>query len=268
MITGELGGSIRHTEHGDPDGEPVVLLAGFKAPATSWRFQIPLLAGAGFRVLAVDLPGHGGTALPEGTDMDVRGRDLHTFLTAAVAGRARLVGASMGGNTLWSYVARFGTGAVERIVIVDQTPAMLNTPDWPHGFYGYTEENADTYFRDGIPRTGRGVPLLRRGAAAVRLLVAMRGTDPALTGPEGELLRDHARRDWRPVVAGAEVPALFVAGGRSEFWPPEHAAAAAALNPRASAAVVGRAGHAVNMERPRAFGHGLVEYLRRGTTAG
>jgi len=268
MIPGECGGGIRYTEHGDPHGDPVVLLAGFKAPARSWRFQIPVLVAAGFRVFAVDLPGHGGTALPAGTDMEVRGRDLRTFLTTAVTGRAHLVGASMGGNTLWSYLDRFGTGRVGRIVIVDQTPKMLNTPDWPHGFYGYTEANADTYFRDGIPETGHGVPLWRRGAAAVRLLVAMRGTDPALTEPEKELLADHAGRDWRAVVAGADVPTLFVAGARSEFWPHEHAAASAALNPNASAAVVERAGHGVNMERPRAFGHGLVAYLRRGSAAG
>lgn len=264
MIPGERGGSIRYTEHGDPNGESVVLLAGFKAPASSWRFQIPELVAAGFRVFAVDLPGHGGVALPEGTDMGVRGRDLHAFLTTAFSGRAHLVGASMGGNTLWSYVEQFGTDRVGRIVIVDQTPKMLNTPDWPHGFYGHTEENADTYFADGIPETGHGEPLWRRGAAAVRLLVAMRGTDPALTEQEKELLRDHAGRDWRAVVAGADVPALFVAGAQSEFWPKEHAAASAALNPKASAAVVERAGHGVNMERPRAFTHGLVEYLRRG----
>lgn len=267
MITGELGESIRYTEHGDPHGAPVVLLAGFKAPAGSWRFQVPALAAAGFRVFAVDLPGHGGSALPAGTDMGVRGRDLHTFLTTAVTGRAHLVGGSMGGNTLWSYAEQFGTDRVGRIVIADQTPRMLNTPDWPHGFYGFTEENADTYFSDGIPDTGHGVPLWRRGAAAVRLLAAMRGTDPALTGPEKELLRDHAGRDWRSVIAGADVPALFVAGAQSEFWPPEHAAASAALNPKASAAVVERAGHGVNMERPRAFNHGLVEYLKRGPAA-
>ena len=38
---------------------PVVLLAGFKAPATSWRYQVGALTQAGFQVFSVDLRGHG-----------------------------------------------------------------------------------------------------------------------------------------------------------------------------------------------------------------
>jgi hypothetical protein len=37
------------------------------------------------------------------------------------------------------------------IVIVDQTPKMLNSPDWPYGFYGYNATNAGTFFANGVP---------------------------------------------------------------------------------------------------------------------
>jgi pimeloyl-ACP methyl ester carboxylesterase len=69
---------------------------------------------------------------------------------------ATLVGASMGGNAIWAYVDQYGPERVRAIVIVDQTPKMLNSPDWPYGFYGYEASNAGTLFANGVPATGRG----------------------------------------------------------------------------------------------------------------
>ena len=43
------GVRLDYTEAGDAKGRPVVLIAGFKAPATSWTYQVPELAKAGFR---------------------------------------------------------------------------------------------------------------------------------------------------------------------------------------------------------------------------
>lgn len=256
------GHGVEYTEHGDPAGRPVVLLAGFKAPASSWRSQVPALVGAGHRVLAVDLPGHGAAGpLPAGTTMERRGRDLHAFLERLDLTGAVLVGGSMGGNTIWALASQYGAGRLGAAVVVDQTPKMLNTPDWPHGFYGYDARNADTYFAEGIPSTGHGTPLWRRGVRLVRLLRGLRGADRALTPAELHLLNDHAARDWRDTVAGVEVPVLFVAGAESELWPADHAAASAALAPRGSAAVVRSAGHGVNMERPHAFNGGLLRFL-------
>ncbi|PDP89401.1 alpha/beta hydrolase [Glycomyces fuscus] len=264
VITTDDGLRTEYTEHGDPRGRPVVLLAGFKAPATSWCHQVPALTDAGYRVFAVDLPGHGAAGpLPPGMTMDRRGDCVHALLEHRDLEGAVLVGGSMGASTVWAYTSRHGTGRLAGAVSVDQTPKMLNTEDWPYGFYGYDEGNADTYFAEGIPDTGHGTPLWRRGVRLFRTLRAMRGTDPALTPAELELLNDHAGRDWREAVAGLDVSALFVAGAESELWPAEHAAAAAGPNPRAGAAVVREAGHAVNMERPGAFNAGLLRFLAR-----
>lgn len=48
----------------DGGGPPVVLLHGLGLSAGSWRPHLPLLAAAGFRVLAPDLPGFGRSAPP------------------------------------------------------------------------------------------------------------------------------------------------------------------------------------------------------------
>ena len=263
-VPADDGVRLEVAESGDPAGPPVVLLAGFKAPATSWRYQVGPLERAGYRVLAVDLRGHGEAERPPaGVDMDRRGADVHAVLTALDLSGVALVGGSMGGNTVWSYLAQHGTDRVRSVAVVDQTPRMLNGPDWPHGFYGYDASNVDTYFAESVPQTGHGTPMAKRGLRLVRLVRALGGGERTLTPGELVLLNDHAKRDWRPAIAAADLPVLFVAGAESEYWPAEHAAAAAALAPRGESVVLEDDGHAANIEQPKAFNRALLAFLDR-----
>jgi pimeloyl-ACP methyl ester carboxylesterase len=91
----------------------------------------------------------------------------------------------------------------------------------------------------------------------------MKGAERELSPGELALLHDHARADWRPVIAATQLPMLFVAGAESEFWPSSHAAAAAALAPRGESAVIAHDGHAANIEQPKAFNAGLLDFLAR-----
>jgi pimeloyl-ACP methyl ester carboxylesterase len=85
-------------------GPAVVLLHGFPELAYSWRHQVPALAAAGFRVLAPDQRGYGGSDRPA----DVTAYDIH-HLTADLAGlldavgieRAVVVGHDWGGLVGW-----------------------------------------------------------------------------------------------------------------------------------------------------------------------
>jgi pyruvate dehydrogenase E2 component (dihydrolipoamide acetyltransferase) len=94
----EVGGRrLRYLELGEGDGVPVLLVHGFGADLNTWMFNQPALA-AGRRALALDLPGHGGSA------KEVGAGDAEN-LTDAVEGaletldikRVHLVGHSMGG---------------------------------------------------------------------------------------------------------------------------------------------------------------------------
>lgn len=49
---------------GQGEGFPVLLCHGFPELWYSWRYQIPALAGAGFRAVAPDLRGYGDTDKP------------------------------------------------------------------------------------------------------------------------------------------------------------------------------------------------------------
>ena len=267
LITASDGARLGYLESGDPFGRPVVLVAGFKAPATSWKPQLAALENAGYRVIAVDRRGHGASEVgPDGAHtMERHGADIGDVIDALGLKDATVVGQSMGGNATWALLAAGRAGGIRDVVIVDQTPKMLNSEDWAYGFYDYDTANADTYFATGIPDPKRHSIGSKGPARIARLLKAMdlKAAKAGFTPAELTLLNDHAKRDWRPTIAAAQLPVLFVAGRESEFWPCEHAAAAASLTALGESAVVDKAGHATNIEQPKAFNTGLLRWLSR-----
>jgi pyruvate dehydrogenase E2 component (dihydrolipoamide acetyltransferase) len=94
----EVGGRrLRYLELGEGDGLPVLLVHGFGADLNTWMFTQPALA-EGRRVIALDLPGHGGSAKDVGAgDGESLTDAVDDALGALGFGRGHLVGHSMGG---------------------------------------------------------------------------------------------------------------------------------------------------------------------------
>jgi pimeloyl-ACP methyl ester carboxylesterase len=248
----------------DGDGPPVVLVAGYTAPAASWAFQIDALTAAGYRAIGLDRRSHGRSEAPAfGQRMARHGKDLDDAMIQLGLGPVVLVGGSMGASAIWAYVDLFGTDVVRGIVSIDQTPRMINDSDWTYGFYGLTADNSGAFFADGIPATGRGRTVDPAAPAIVRLLerVGPEGLPGNLRPETLPLLRDHAQQDWRDVIARVEVPVLMVAGRDSQYWPCEHAAAAVRGMPNGRAVVLEDCGHAANFDRVDDFNAIMIKFL-------
>lgn len=255
--------TLAYTDEGE--GQPVVLVHGYTAPAASWALTIDALLEAGFRAIAFDRRAHGESETPaHGQRMARHGRDLGELLAHLDLEDVVVVGASMGGNTVWACVDQFGPARLRAAVIVDQTPKMLNDGDWHFGFYGYDRGNAGTLFAHGVPDTGRG-RTVDQSAEEMRRLVERLGEPPAFRDPCAAetlpLLNDHAMQDWRDVVRRFPLPLLMLAGRESQIWPCEHAEAAVAGNPHARALVIEGAGHAISFHQPDRFNEVLLDFL-------
>lgn len=264
-VTSSDGVRLNYLESGDPQGRPVLLVAGFKAPATSWKPQLGALHRAGYRVIALDRRGHGGSEVgpDDAHTMDRHGADIGDAIRELGLSDVSIVGQSMGGNAVWALQAAGGADGIRDIVIIDQTPKMLNSDDWEYGFYDYVESNVDSYFATGIPDPGRHSLASKGPVRITRLLKGLdrKAAKAGFTPAELALLNDHARRDWRPAIAQTQVPVLFIAGRQSEFWPCEHAAAAASIAPKGTSAVIEKAGHPTNLEQPKVFDELLGRFL-------
>lgn len=100
---GVNGISLHVTEQGS--GPLVLLCHGWPELAYSWRHQIPVLAQAGYQVVAPDMRGYGGSSVPHDI-ADYAITDLVGDMVALVAAlghsRACIIGHDWGANVAWS----------------------------------------------------------------------------------------------------------------------------------------------------------------------
>jgi soluble epoxide hydrolase / lipid-phosphate phosphatase len=110
------------------DGFPVVFCHGWPELWYSWRHQLRALGDAGFRAIAPDMRGYGGTdapAEPAAYRTSVICADIAGLLDALDIEKAVIVGHDWGGYHIWQFGLRYAQ-RTERLV-------GLNTPYNPPG---------------------------------------------------------------------------------------------------------------------------------------
>ncbi len=110
---------VHYRASGKPGNPTIVLLHGYGDSFTSWDGWTPVLT-RDYRVISIDLPGHGLTRAPEGY---VLSSDGHVAVVEGVAGKLglaqfALAGNSMGGGVAWNYAVHHGE-RLSALVLVD-----------------------------------------------------------------------------------------------------------------------------------------------------
>jgi pimeloyl-ACP methyl ester carboxylesterase len=116
------------------DGPLVLLLHGFPEFWWSWRHQLVSLAAAGYRAVAVDLRGYGGSDKPpRGYDLITAAADAAGLIRALGEANAVVVGHDWGGLAAWTLAAYFPK-SVRRLAVVSMAhplrmrSAVLSSP--------------------------------------------------------------------------------------------------------------------------------------------
>jgi epoxide hydrolase 4 len=139
------GVRLHYVEQGD--GPVVLLLHGFPDFWYSWRFQLPALAAAGFRAIAVDLRGYGESSRPGGVGsyaVPIIAADLTAFAAALGISRLALAGHDWGGVIAWHIAARH-PDLVQRLIVLnaphsaalrrEMTSSLQPLRSWYVGFF-------------------------------------------------------------------------------------------------------------------------------------
>lgn len=236
------------------EGRPLIILHGLLGSSRNWGAIIRQLA-EGRRVLALDLPNHGGSPWTEAMDYPFMARSVAAFMEARKAGPAVVVGHSMGGKAAM-VLALTRPDLVAGLVVVDIAPVG----------YGHT-------FAPYI-KAMRGVSLARatrRADVDAQLKDAI--ADPRVRAFLMQNLDgEPGSYRWRPnlatlAAAMADIldfprfpdgtrydgPTLFLAGAESDYVGPGHRGDIERLFPRARIEVVAGAGHWLHADRPDAF---------------
>lgn len=116
---GEL--SLECTVYNERGTELVVLLHGFPECAATWSAVAPRLADAGYRVVAPDLRGYGGSDRPKDVDdygVEHLAADVAGLVRAMGAERAHVVGHDWGAPIAW-WTAMLHPEVVEKLGILN-----------------------------------------------------------------------------------------------------------------------------------------------------
>ena len=244
-------------------GESVVLLHAGVADRTMWNEHLGPLSAAGYRAVAMDLPGFGEA--PAATGESAPWVDVLETMDALGLSRAALVGCSFGG----AVALRVAVLAPERVstLALISAPAPGIEPSEQLEAAWEAEENAlergdidaavaavvDAWTLPGAPAELRE----RVGAMQRRAFELQSGAEPA---PDAEDPLD----DDPAGLAGLDVRTLAAAGAHDM---PDFRDGAELLSrtlPRARHAVIDGAGHLAPLETPDAFRALLLEFLRGG----
>lgn len=102
----DLGNGLRlhYRDEGNKAGPAIVLVHGFSASLHTWEPWVRRLS-PDYRIISLDLPGHGLTRAPQGYQATIEGyADVVDQVTARLgAQKFVLAGNSMGGNVAWVY---------------------------------------------------------------------------------------------------------------------------------------------------------------------
>jgi pyruvate dehydrogenase E2 component (dihydrolipoamide acetyltransferase) len=243
------GRSIAYASLGDgPD--VTVLVHGYGGDKNSWLFVQEPLAQRG-TVLALDLPGHGGSDKDVGdASLSLLARSVLGFLDALQIDRAHLVGHSLGAAVVLAATAS-APGRVRSLTLV--APAGFG-PDIDAGyFHEFATAKARRPLQALLGRLFFDQKLVTRQLVEDLLRYKrLDGVDDALTALMGTLLDgDRQAIDAGPLLerASTEVPVVIVWGSEDRLLPPPPEAS---LGGQAQIRLLEGVGHMAHLERPDA----------------
>jgi pimeloyl-ACP methyl ester carboxylesterase len=113
------GARVHFRDEGNPDGSVVVLVHGSNASLHTWEPWIREL-GAGYRIVTMDLPGHGLTGGVPDNDYSSAAQlnTVSAVVTHLGIDQFVLGGNSMGGGVTWRYALQY-PDQVEAMILVD-----------------------------------------------------------------------------------------------------------------------------------------------------
>lgn len=256
------------------DGPLVVLIHGMTQQSSTWEELAVHMAGRA-RLLAIDLPGHGGSENPPGDhSLGAYASTVRDLLLTLGEEHATIVGHSLGGGVALQFAYQF-PDMIDRLVLIDagglgrEVSPILRAAALPGADPVIRLLSSDA-LGDAVASVAR---LLTRfgarigtdlregwrglgGLADAQARRAFLRTIKATVGVDGQLVSAHDK-----LYLAAQVPTLLLWGARDRMIPLAHATAAHEAIPGSQLRVLARAGHFPHLDEPEAVAGHISQFL-------
>ena len=261
---------VRVVERGDSSSPPVVLIPGWGCSVYTYNRNMPALADAGFRAIAVDLKGHGLSDKPLASDeytVDSLVEHLRDILDALELDRPALVGHSLGGSLIYHFASRYP----ERARCLGMlSPVGLKGVPLMRLYRFLTPAALTPLIRKIKPRVIVTLALMR--VYGKRAHFTQRDVEEYLAPSQfpnfalamRELLHNY---DWNAAeghqLARVDLPAAGAWGTRDHLMPEDGMGVYVSLMPKVVLRAISDAGHIITEETPDEVNELLIALLRR-----
>jgi pimeloyl-ACP methyl ester carboxylesterase len=262
------GVRVHFTDEGVRSGRTLILVHGFAASVHAWRPWIDRLA-KDYRLVAIDLPGHGLTQTPAGYRATLEGNaQLVEDLTAHLGiDRFVLVGNSMGGAVSMAYAMEHSK-RLQGLVLVSPAgwPGERGGP--PGGFSLLSSDAGRFVLKLLDPRivVGGGLKSAYVEDALVTDAVIDRYAELALGEGHRDVLltqRSQAEPPWTPAsFAAIRTPTLVMVGEKDALIPPTNGRSLAGAIPGAYLVTYPEGGHLPMEQLPDQTVQHLLAFIR------
>jgi pimeloyl-[acyl-carrier protein] methyl ester esterase len=244
------------------EGETIVLLHGWGMHSGIWQDLAASLSEQ-FRVVCIDLPGHGHSAAGCPLTLDA----VVAQMLSQVDGVAHWLGWSLGASIMMRLLAR-APERVKSVVLLSASPAFVSQPGWLHGINASVLSRFAQELQDDYKKTLQrflALQTLSSDAAKVTLK-QLRDSLFDRSAPDSKTLQQgldilmHA--DLRDDIAASQKPCLVVLGQHDQLVPVSVAEFYHALTCRPQVAVIDGAGHAPFLSHPMQTLEQIVPFIK------
>jgi pimeloyl-ACP methyl ester carboxylesterase len=250
--------SLAYSDRGT--GFPLIFLHAFPLNRTMWAPQENALSSR-FRVITVDLRGHGDSDAPLWHyTLDQAADDVRALMDHLSIRQAGLVGLSMGGYVLFAFYRKY-PDRVKGLVFAD-TRAQADT-----------SEGRDARFHMAQVAYKKGPAAIADLMIPKLLSPASINTNPDLvrtvramiegnqvSGIAGDLMAMAERSDSIPLLQQITCPTQIIVGELDQATPPSEAELMANRIPGARLSVIPKAAHLANLEQPDIFNQVIFDF--------
>lgn len=234
------------------EGEPLVFVHGLGESYLTWKPQISFFPLEGFRVVALDLRGHGDSEIPrKKITMEDFAGDVESVLDAEGFTEANMVGYSMGGLVLLE-LYRLSPRRFKKLVL------EAVAPEYPPAMTELLENMSMHEIAQQVAEFAVSPVAPQELKKEIYEIISRTDKRAYIQSAEAA-----TEKSYRSILSSIQVPTLLISGELDYISPPEVLEEMSKLVKSSTKVLLKGVSHMPHRERPEIYNSHLLSFLRQ-----